>query len=500
MRKSLPAEHAVPGSDETIARGARLRLIALGLCFAALCCFAGCAPKGPDITRFGLDDAVIARDLAALPQDLAEYARRAGENSLLLSSGEQARHDAVFTRRFFAAWEPTPQRPAKDTVFEGLAAMGPGRGFAENLRPYTEERWRDIRSNCFVEAYGETPIRPAITVGTAHLRRLPTDAPYFADPGAAGEGFPFDYMQNSALWIGTPVAVVHVSRDGQWVYVITNLVSGWTKSASIALVDKAFMKKWRSSPLCAVLMDDVDLSVVGTRDAVTGAAMTVRAHIGVILPLAAPSKKIPQPTSPHTLAHVPLRSVDGKAAIATALAPMYAVRAKPLPLTPGNVAMVGQPMMGQPYGWGGLFGRRDCSAAMHDLFAPFGIWLPRNSRSQGQTGTRIDLAGLTPEQKEERVAAAGKPFFSLVSMPGHVGLYLGTYPMDRGDVPVMFHNIWGLRTLAGRGDSAREGRGVIGKAVVTTLRPGAEHPSLSSPAGILDRVNGLAVLPEIIAD
>lgn len=491
-------------------KNTNFRPLGLLLCLTALLAASGCAPKGIDVTRFGLDDAVIAKDLALLPQDLNEYAKRAGEHKELLPTDEQARQDAVFNKRFFAAWDANLPRPAKDTVFEGLANMGPGRGFAENLRPYPQERWGDIQANCDAERYGETPVRPAITVTVAHLRRLPTDAPYFSSPDKAGEGYPFDYLQSSVLWVGTPVAVVHVSRDGQWVYVTSHLVSGWTKTVNVAAADKKFMAAWRARQLSAVLMDDVDLPLADAkRDAVSNGPASVRAHIGAVLPLAEPSRKIPQPTTPHTLVHVPLRNAEGMAVIGTALAPMYAVKPKPLPLTPGNVAMVGQGMMGQPYGWGGLFGQRDCSAAMRDIFAPFGIWLPRNSRPQGQTGTRVDLANLKPEEKEERIMRDGVPFFSLVSMPGHVGLYLGVYPVNESvnrksvrerEVPVMFHNIWGLRTVSGTGENAREGRAVIGKAVVTTLRPGAEHPIISSPASLLDRIAGLAVLPEKIAE
>ncbi|GHV53063.1 hypothetical protein FACS1894206_03010 [Deltaproteobacteria bacterium] len=157
--------------------------------------------------------------------------------------------------------------------------------------------------------------------------------------------------------------------------------------------------------------------------------------------------------------------------------------------------------MGQPYGWGGLLGNRDCSSLMDDLFAPFGIYLPRNSQAQTRLGTRVDLTNLTADQKEERILREGVPFFSLVSMKGHVALYLGAYPVTgldgvTKDVPVMFHSIWGLRAITGSGENKREGRGVIGKAVVTSFRPGAEHPSIATPASLLDRVNGLAVLPE----
>lgn len=469
------------------------RFFAVIFLFASL--GAGCAPKGPDITAFGLPDGVIARDLAVLPQDLTVYAEKAGERTKLLESAQQAAQDDRFDAAFFAAWSEGLPRMPKDEVFEDVRTMSPEKGFAENLRPWDSERWQALVRNCNMEAYGTLPLRRGIITTTALVRHLPTMSPYFRDPGAAGEGFPFDYMQKSALWIGTPVAITHLSLDRRWAYVQTRLVSGWVEAERIAAVDAKFIAAWRASRLGVIVSDDTILSVEGKDgDALSGT--TVReARIGAILPLAAPPHKGVPRTDPVQFVLVPLRGAGGKAVAALASAPMHEVRKKPVPLTVGNVARIGNAMMGQPYGWGGWFGQRDCSAAMHDLFAPFGIWLPRNSRAQGQVGTRFALEGLKPEEKELHIAEKGVPFFSLVSLPGHVGLYLGTYSVDGKDVPVMFHNIWGLRTVSGSGEGARSGRAVIGKAVVTTLRPGAEHKMLAAPAGLLERVGGLAVLP-----
>ncbi len=476
------------------------RIVRILGCLIVLFSLTACATRGVDATRFGLEDAVIAADLETFPQDLTVYAGRAGKDTALMAPERQGGEDTRFDENFFAAWDRTVLHLPRDDVFEAVRKMSPARGFAENLRPWGKERWQEVVANCFMEGYGGISVRPAITVGTANLRRMPTDAPYFLNPGKAGEGFPFDYLQNSVLWVGTPVAVIHISRDRMWAYVQTRLISGWTRVANLAVVDKDFIDTWRSRPLAVLIQDNVALIVTDQKtDAVTGGEPAALGYVGTVLPLA-PIKNRREPKSPHVFVHVPLRSSDGRAIVATALAPMSATRKKPMYLTPLNVALVGNAMMGQPYGWSGFFGQRDCSATMHDLFVPFGVWLPRNSRLQGELGTHLDLGGLTPDQKEEKIIREGIPFFSLVSMPGHVGLYLGTYPKPEGretrDVPVMFHNIWGLRVVGGSGENKREGRAIIGKAVVTSLRPGVEHEGLSSPAGILDRISGLAVLPD----
>ena len=77
-------------------------------------------------------------------------------------------------------------------------------------------------------------------------------------------------------------------------------------------------------------------------------------------------------------------------------------------------------MMGQRYGWGGMFGERDCSALTRDLFTPFGLWLPRNSVAQARTGAISSLEGMSAKEKEEAILRNGVPFLSLMGMRGHM--------------------------------------------------------------------------------
>ena len=38
---------------------------------------------------------------------------------------------------------------------------------------------------------------------------------------------------------------------------------------------------------------------------------------------------------------------------------------------------------------GGLYNNRDCSSMIKDLYSPFGIWFPRNSKSQATNIGRL---------------------------------------------------------------------------------------------------------------
>ena len=202
---------------------------------------------------------------------------------------------------------------------------------------------------------------------------------------------------------------------------------------------------------------------------------------------------------------LPMRGLDGsayavRASFADYIAPSrkseerYDILSRPavrmpLLLTPRNVARLGDRMMGQPYGWGGLYGDRDCSATMQDLFAPFGLWLPRNSAKQAQEGAVLKLEGLSAESKEKALREYAQPFRTLIAMPGHIGLYAGQWQGRAA----MFHNMWGVRNSLPEG---QEGRLVIGRAVVTGLRPGEERGDVDEGRLLIERVSGFAVLGE----
>ena len=168
--------------------------------------------------------------------------------------------------------------------------------------------------------------------------------------------------------------------------------------------------------------------------------------------------------------------------------PRQAAALKPLPFNYLNASKIANELMDQPYGWGGLYGNRDCSAMTRDFFTPFGIWLPRHSEDQvKEVGTYINLQGLDPEQKEKVILEKGIPYLSLLWRKGHIMLYIG----ELNDRALIFHNIWGLKTRDFRG---REGRKIIGKAVITTLCPGAELSCLDPGGLLIKTLSGMNVL------
>ncbi len=452
------------------------RVLALGMLVCCALALGGCGGSRKGVTP--VDAGVVSQpkgsiaDLRKLPQDLLVYARQGNPDRPLLSASEQARQDARFNSLFFGAWEaarPSVSASEAFALFGGQKKRSRPRGWAENLLPWTQENWDRLVANAAREAY-PSRFDKGITVRPTMLREAPTDKPRFGNPSEAGEGYPFDMFIYSSLPVGMPLLIVHTSADGAWVYVETGLVSGWVPTADTAVTDAAFRARYRTGSYSVIVRDNVPLLDSRGRYLSTG-------NIGTMLPSAGGS-------AAQVL--VPVRDPQGNAvAVPAQVAPGDSVR-KPIPLTAKSVAEIGNRMMGQPYGWGGYLFNRDCSLAMRDLFIPFGVWLPRNSSAQAKAWQFIGFSQTSPSGKENIVRDEGVPFATLLWLRGHITLYVGSY---KGR-PVMFHNMWGIRTDEG----GREGRHIIGRAVVTSLEPGAELSNVRPENLILPRLRGMSVL------
>ncbi|WP_232220569.1 SH3 domain-containing protein, partial [Legionella tunisiensis] len=63
-----------------------------------------------------------------------------------------------------------------------------------------------------------------------------------------GQGFPFDNLQESVIWAGTPLYVFTVSQDKAWSLVLTpDAYFAWVKSSDIAYASSGFIGQWQAA-------------------------------------------------------------------------------------------------------------------------------------------------------------------------------------------------------------------------------------------------------------
>lgn len=442
----------------------RTRTVVLLLAF--VCVLTACSKKIPGSHHTYATPEQVA-DLREFPQNLLPFAQDYGMRKRLLSVARQAELSRQYESIFFGPWE---MRKTSISRREVAGLFGRARGYKNNEVPWTEAEWQSMRSNADL---GNFPSRaaPAIILRATDLRELPTHEARFSKPTPDPRRDPFDYFQYSLLHAGMPVLVAHTSLDGRWHYIECPLAGGWVDAADVAFADEDFRRAWRSGTYAVLIDEKVNLPGTG-RDGGDS-----RGDIGVVLPMVGKNGQ-------NLNVLLPRANKSGFAMAAETPLSLAQATVMPMPATAGNVAQIGNKMMGEPYGWGGMFGDRDCSAMLRDLFTPFGWWLPRNSVAQARRGTVIRLDGMTTAEKERIISASGVPFLSLVGMKGHITLYIGQY---KGR-PAIFHNVWGLRIVKDGNDDERL---VIGRAVVTSITPGAEVKELYQPIKFENRLRTL---------
>lgn len=290
----------------------------------------------------------------------------------------------------------------------------------------------------------------AITVRETLARALPAIDPVFNDPRLAGEGYPFDNIQVSAIRAGTPVYVLTTSHDKAWKFIVTPTVTAWVKSDDVASVSNAFVADWRAladRQLGAYIKEPVSVH--------DGNAFHFIARPGTILPIRQ------EPTGLSVA--VPVKQPDGSAQIKWLSAQKDALAPMPLKMTPANLAALMKSMQGKQYGWGDFNFYNDCSQELRSLLMPFGIFLPRNSAAEAASGRVKDLSSLSPADRLDYLVKNGRPFTTLIHISGHIMLYIGNTELDGKTVPMTYQNLWGLHTRS------HEGRSIIGGAVFFPL-------------------------------
>lgn len=409
----------------------------------------------------------VTQAVERIPQNAFVYLNPATENQSLISAEEQQQLVKDYLIRYFSPWV-TPAIFNEDikkaeSYYVNQFTKYPGWGI--NRHRHNRDWMIAITNNMNLSVF-PNHLHKAITLSNADLRVLPTDDPSFGDLAEAGEGYPFDYAQESLVAANTPVLILQTTQDGAWDLILTNSDLGWIKVQNIANVDNKFIQKWQTGNYAVIIKDRV--SVFDDKH-----LFRFKANIGWVFPFE--KQKI----------LIAIADENQNALIRTAEIDPQQLTLLPLSLTPKNIATIVNNLLGVQYGWGDLLGYRDCSSTMMNLFAPFGIWLPRNSADQAHMGNFIDLKNLSAEQKTKKIISEGIPFLTLLHLPGHIVLYIGQHD---GQAYIL-HNFWGLHTQNFWG---RKGRAVVGETAITSLDLGKGY--INVPKRYIDLVQSMAVL------
>lgn len=355
-------------------------------------------------------------------------------------------------------------------------------GIAVNIKQFTNHNYDSLRRG--------------ITTDNLNARLLPTDEAYFLDCTLPGEGPPFDHLQDSAVWAGTPIYILgEATYQGEkWNLIVTPDLIAWVKKSGIALASESFIQSWQATAKAGLVainspINKKNLLITDTEQGISH----FLGYIGAIFPLVKDS------TQGYTVL-IPTSDNQQQAQIHHSyLNHQDAVKIPYLP-TPRHFSEIINNLIGRPYGWGNFGFNNDCSAELKSLYTPFGIYLPRHSSEQVKIGYRVDLSAQSPAQRLTYTIQNVHPFMTIVYITGHVFMILGNYPnpFDGAIEPLTYQNRWGMRPKTGP-----DMRAVIGRALLLPiLMPYPENTNLLSlvedkyfQIAFLDRLSNNYALP-----
>jgi len=376
-----------------------------------------------------------------------------------------------YESRYFMPWSIKQIGLTKeDASWANFVYKKENRYYGENTLVLELEEIKNLLETTNFQNYNKQTSY-AITTQNVQVKNLPTHKPFFRHNIHAGEGYPFDYMQNTRLHVNTPLFISHYTKDGSWAFIQSPVSTGWIPTESFTILDAKQRLEFKQSEKIIVTTDNIPIY---------SNKQNYLLHVKLGSILASVSED-----DEFFCSFIYTRFGDKiKVKI-----PKSLVSKAPLEFNDNNVLHVSSQLLGEKYGWGGFLDNRDCSAMTKDFFAPFGLWLPRNSAWQKDSGEYLLLKGMKNKEKEEMIKTHGIAFLSLIYLQGHIMLYAGTVD----DKVMVMHNAWGLKTS----NFGTEGRQILGKAIISDLYIGDNLSDVKKESLLITRVEGMVVKPDM---
>lgn len=269
------------------------------------------------------------------------------------------------------------------------------------------------------------------------LRKFPTELRVFSTQGETD----IDRFQESALFPGTPVAILHESKDGQWLWITSPNYQAWVSKQDITVGTRAEVLAYAEKAPYRIVTG-ARISTVFTRE--QPALSELQLDMGVRVPLAAVASDAPvNGQHPYSawVVELPLRNAQGELTFAPALLQKNQdSSATALPLTQANIIRQSFKFLGERYGWGHAYNGRDCSGFVSEVYRSMGVEMPRNTRDQSLSPAFNHVTFDTEDSTEARKAAVDAlQVGDLIYIPGHAMMMIGRI----NGAPYVIHDING---------------------------------------------------------
>ena len=315
----------------------------------------------------------------------------------------------------------------------------------------------------------ENHVRLGLTVRRTSIRTYPTHDLLFSHDA---ENRDIDRFQESVLFPGDAVAVLHESADGQWALIQSYNYVAWAPLADIAIGSRSEVFDYVDQDKFLVATGDKVLTAYNPD---VPAVSELQLDMGVKVPLSRPKELAydlygQNPYLSHMVL-LPVRMVDGQLDFKHALIQRKAdVHVGYLPYTQANIIKQAFKFLGERYGWGHRYNGRDCTGFVSEIYKSFGILLPRNSGDQVRSDIGITTRFDDNVARSFKINRLETGFAGdILYMPGHVLMLLGT----SGGEPFVIHDVTGLGYLRQDGTFYK---GTLNGVSVTKMLPLQSKP------------------------
>lgn len=406
-----------------------------------------------DLQTQKIEEIEYITDLKEIPQDVSLYSKVVNNKRFNLEN---------FEKEYFRVWNLERVDISLEDAMWSYKAFRYGDCYGENLQLLKQDFFDQILKNSNFDKYA-TLNKRALSLKELNIRAFPTEKPVLRDPQKAGEGFPFDYMQNSLIAANKPLLISHYSQDKKWAFIESSFAFGWVKTDDIVVIEKKYTDIWQNAQEAFIVKDGVPIySEKNT--------FLYKSRIGMLFAIIKEDRdsfKVLTVTKDENSQAIYMQSKLSKEIAHKGV----------IDFNSENINAIISQLSQTKYGWGGLYGQRDCSSTLRDFYTPFGFWLPRNSFSQSQVGEIYFLEDLNDTQKIALIKEKAIPFETLLYKKGHIVLYVGTF----NEKIIIFQNVWGVKTQ----NAESEGRFIIGKPVFSTLEIGSNLKEYDENSSLL---------------
>ncbi|MEI6893249.1 MAG: SH3 domain-containing protein [Colwellia sp.] len=391
------------------------------------------------------------------------------KNVLLMSQQDIAAFNQQLVKKnpYISLPLSVPNPLSKTQLVEKLTAISKP---SKHARFYSDgTQVSDENYQTYIDATNQSGIKLknivqyGLVVKRTALRTFPTKDRIFK----AGSDRDLDRFQESALFPGEAVAILHTSKDEQWLLVQAYNYLAWVQKSDVAVGNKTEITAFlENEDFIVVTGSKVFTNYVPNHEKISN----VQLDMGTRLPLAKRSdygnSVYGQNPFANYIVKLPVKDSQGKLALKLTPIPRgQDVRVGYLPFTKANLIKQSFKFLGERYGWGHDYNGRDCTGFVGEIYKSFGFIMPRNSGQQAKSvyGLNHFFAKDSDQQSKLKIIATLQ-VGDLIYIPGHVMMYLG----DDKSKPYVIHDVKGLSYLDKQGDIYQ---GTLNGVSVTPLIP-----------------------------